>query len=285
TTQTQVLSPSEDLGHATGITLSDFVSHATTQVDGALTALGGDVQIHAASVNTRNQSVTNVVVRTPPAANVVEEKLAELQAELLGPYSAGQLGMSAAVVLVTSENTARAALGSPARIAADGAASVTSYAEDNFRALAVGGSHAGAEFSIGGALVITEYANQAETLIGDGATLNAKGTLTASSQAVGPQQVDPDGDWDRFLATQPPPLPALRPLAPDNTLPFFGELFDFGTKGVKGAVDSLSALAPYIRRQMTNPDAHATTYALGTAGLTDKGTPSPDFALSGTMTL
>src|SRR5262249_5780846 len=153
----------------------------TTNVDG--TVIGNTVAVQGDSNNAFNDTSSIAVVKVKPKGKLAG--LAGGKVKGKGPFS-----IAGAIAIANGTNNAAAELGPHALVTAYGNLSVTSRAEDNHKAFAVGASEAPATFSIGGAITLPVFTNTATATLDNGARTNAVYTTLVQADAVIPNQIE-----------------------------------------------------------------------------------------------
>ena len=93
------------------------------------------------------------------------------------------VAITAAVVVVAGDNQASADLDPNSTVSAGGNVSVTSKAYDTIQASADGTAGDATKASVGGAVIVGNYPNQATSYVGSSATVDAAGTLLVNADA------------------------------------------------------------------------------------------------------
>ena len=208
------------------VALSFFQSNAKANVSGIITT-AGDMNVHAQSINDIN--VTRTFAHVGSGSSQQEEKeeggikgavkgflwdkvvefieahvplakeIGDIQSEIEEynidfQSSTPENQYAGAIALVTSDNNAAAVIGNEAWITVGGGLKVDSLAEDPFQISASG--NAGAlrpadEMSVGGALVYSKVANQANAFIAWNSTVDVRNTLELHAKANFTSPVDP----------------------------------------------------------------------------------------------
>jgi len=163
-------------------------STSTAYIDGDVTA-DESIFINSESINQNNDATAQV-----PGSGITEKINKKIKSYNTGNAEPGILGIGAAVADVTSTNTADARIGAGSNLAAGGEVSVISRAEDNFKTMVVGGAAGGDKVSIGGAVNVATYTNEAVSRIEDGAVVNAGMADARPSFAFDGSRVDTAND-------------------------------------------------------------------------------------------
>ena len=311
-TGSQTIAPQKNMGQGVGLTWIDAASNATARIDGSASVISGGagtgVNVIASAQNLHNDASTQVSTTGKPNAGKADNKLTQRQTGAQNQYTPGVLGISAGIVLVDSRVDAVAAIGNGAAVRSDTFVNLDASVIDNFKATAVGGSNAGAEISIGGAVVIADYNDHADASIGDNATVDAGISLVLRSNATIPDQVTAgqnfvnaaaatQADLAKTLADlQATPSLGLDPQSPTssarqsqaNAQTYFDRLKVDATLLKDDLTAFVNAAVPYYNQTSILPDQVATTYTLATAAPKDgqnAGTPLANYALSGTVQL
>jgi hypothetical protein len=275
-----------NLGNSIAVSLSFVESDADVTVNGNVTARDGDVKIDASSIDLNNDVVAIAAVKR--ALGGAAGKAAGLAggAGLKPASSSGAIGIAGGVAYAISNNAANATVGSTATLFANRDLSVTAYAEDNFKAIAIAGAKLASTVSIAGGVAITDYTNTADAVVGNGATLNVRGLLTVRANAIIPNQVEIDDKFRELIGFRPflapsPVIasnPAISPTDPISgvattlsdgatTLSNFAA---FGTETLAENAKLLGLIKPFIKHKLIVPNLLATTYTEASSGAKDK---------------
>jgi hypothetical protein len=288
------------VGLAIGVAINDTESRSNAQILGTVTA-ANDVIVHAESINEANRTASNSVVRQGLVSRGLNQAQQQVQQRLSNQISAVQqwlqsvglnfgqnsgqpaqqiLDIGAGVVVANSLNEATAEIGDGAQVIAGRDLDVTATAEDNFRAIALGGARQGSSLSIGGAVSVAGYTNTANASIGD-AVVDAGRSLTVEADAIIPNQIQIDDDLREIInfSLDAPSLDTSDPLA------FYESVDSYATE-VDQALGVFSNIAPYLNSNLGIADRIATTYvaASAEAGREDSSG-SRNFAVSGGVNL
>jgi hypothetical protein len=196
--------------------LTNYVSSATATVNGALTALN-DANVIARSVNDKAVTAASGSA-LDPFGNAVKDismgignficshdfplvgdispigegiqDLGSGLGTLLGGGQTVSFTLAAGVALASGRNTATASVGPTGNVQAGRNLTVLAHAEDNFQANASGSAGDAGKDSVGGGVTVTNYANQANAFLDQGAVADVGGTVHVLANAVVPNQVD-----------------------------------------------------------------------------------------------
>ena len=299
--KSKIIQPKKNTGQAIVTNIAIVKSDANAHISGDATATldangtGGNITVDARSININNDSEVKAITKDkPPQA---ERQQNELQKELVKEANKeasgqnnnqsgqnqtsksgkskppGKLGISAAVNVVISSNEATAYLGIPAAafyaassvpptIVAAGDLSVTAYAEDNFKTITVGKSGAGAEFSIGGAISVTNYINHADAFV-ENALVDAGKALTVNAESKVPDQFELDSVLNT-LAGFNPNIPNLQ-FNTSSPAAFFDSVVLQGEQALDQDLSALGAILPVLKLNLGVPDKVATSYVIASA--------------------
>ncbi len=208
------------------VALSFFQSNAKASVSGIVTT-GGNLDVHSSSINDINVTRTfahvgsgssqqeekekggiketvkgllwDQVVAFIDAHVPLSEEIGDIKNEIEQYNVDFQSGKpndqyAGAIALVTSDNNATAVIGNEAWVTVGGSLTVKSEAEDPFQVSASGNAGAlrpAGEQSVGGALVYSKAANQANAFIAWNATVDVRNVLEVHSVANFISPVDP----------------------------------------------------------------------------------------------
>ncbi len=192
-TSSKIVQPQANQGQAVGITLAFLDNQATAQVSGTLNATD-DISIEADAVNEETVLSTKASTKSKPAladqspGAAAQQQITGKASGLAGRWGGpGQFGLSAGVIV--SENVLAAeALILDGAVVTAGALTLQARTEDNFRTTAIGGSKAGAAFSLAGGVNVSQFDNDATARI-DAATVTVA-SLIIDAKAYIPNQVD-----------------------------------------------------------------------------------------------
>ncbi len=194
TTKSTVNFPKKNMGQAVGVSISDMSSSSDAYIMGNMTSYG-DIAISADSINTKNyidaKAMVNGATTGSGITNLISSKIRNYNTQNQSP---GQIGLGAAVVIATSSNTADAHIGHAAQVSSNGALSLTSRVEDNFKTIAVGGAMGGDKVSLGGAVSLGDYTNNAVAYIADQAIVNVGKAVNLPVQTVSAANVNTTTD-------------------------------------------------------------------------------------------
>lgn len=292
----KILFPEKNLGEGVTVAVSVVESESEAHIDGTVNATG-TVGVESRSINqTNNLSSTAVVKEKLPKApgklalavknggtgfmDVLQQQNEELVKE------AGQVGFSAAIGFVVSNNDASAWVGDDATITTGGNLSISSEAEDNFTTLVNAGAKASQEVGLGGAVIFSSYENDASSHVGKRAWLNVGGDLIVQADARVPHQAQiiddvqniittiqnfqldvPAPELERFLKRAETGVNNVDPLDPAtfeldlvNPAPYFTETFTAGAQDLAGLVGAFTPLLGLINSKLGIPNKFATTY-------------------------
>jgi len=181
-----------NFGAGVAVVIADTSSSADAHLNGTVNA-AGDVASAASSVNTENKvSATAVVTQASgQTSNTTDiagftsgaaEADSSNTAQTDNRASFGGLGLSAAVAIADSTNSASSTVGFGASVTSSGATKITADASDTFKADA-SGSASGSNVDLSGAVAVTNYSNSSTASVGSGATVNATGQLIVQATA------------------------------------------------------------------------------------------------------
>ncbi len=192
-TSSKIVQPQANQGQAVGITLAFLDNSATAQVAGNLTATEA-ITIDANAVNEETLLSTKATTKSKPgladqpASSAAKQQITGTASGLAGRWGGpGSFGLSAGVIVSENVLAAEALLLDGAVVSA-GSLAVTARVEDNFRTTAIGGSKAGAAFSLAGGVNVSQFDNDATARI-DAAEVTV-GKLVIDAEAIIPNQVD-----------------------------------------------------------------------------------------------
>ena len=198
-------------GFAIGVTVGTYTSSATVTVNGTVRS-EGDLEVSAESKNGKDDFNANAGVQSTPYPLAGGGKISSLLNgfgggnlfQLNGTSDASAIALSGAVAVGSSINSAVVTIGATAVLTSREDLTVKSYAEDNFNVNAISWTSLSqspgstpfdpkqgsvAKVSLSGAVGVGSYTNTATTTITAGASLNAAGTMTVSSEAIMPIQL------------------------------------------------------------------------------------------------
>jgi hypothetical protein len=160
------------------------------------------------------------------------------------------------VVIVVSKNTANASIGANGQVTAGDNLTVSSLARDNFGVSATASAGDATRVSVGGAVIVSFYTNQADALVGTGTIVKVGKALQVTANAIIPNQV-------------PAFTPTLNLALIDTALGTDRIAEQYGDGGTVGTRVS-NALAPikaYLTPILANPNQVGTSFihAGGTA--------------------
>jgi filamentous hemagglutinin family protein len=180
-----------------GVALGFYQSSATTSVPGSLTAENGGVNISASSTNDENATRSESEVTDKTDLGKIENQTVPFLGTLSGfiqshsktkPESnPNQFGLAAAVSYMSSSNKASSNV-SGSVTADHGAVSIDGTATDNPKISAAGSSD-GANVSIGGAVAIGNFTNQADATVTGSALITAANDVQVNADAEIPNPV------------------------------------------------------------------------------------------------
>ncbi len=288
------------VGIAIGVAINDTESRSTAQILGTVTA-ANDVTVQAESINDENKTASNSVVRQGLVSRGLNQAQQQVQQRLSNQISAVQqrlqsvglnvgqnsgqpaqqiLDIGAGVVVANSLNQATAEIGDRAQVIAGRDLDVTATAEDNFRAIALGGARQGSSLSIGGAVSVAGYTNTANASIGD-AVVDAGRSLTVAADAIIPNQIQIDDDLREIInfSLDAPSLDTSNPLN------FYESVDSYATE-VDQALSVFGNITPYLNSNLGIADRIATTYVAASAEAgRENSSGSRNFAVSGGVNL
>jgi autotransporter-associated beta strand protein len=232
------------------VVLGSYQSSASARVAGSVN-VSGDLNIDARSINTTNESRAFGAVVDPVDSGPLLEELErffadvslsqEIDGQTFDPVRGGgpDFAVAGAVVLVQSDNKAAAMIDDGALVTVGGNLTVSSRAEEPFRASATGSAGDSDQVSVGGAVAFSKVGNQATSFLGYNAIVDAAGMLNLDADAVVLDDADPFDptlllpsagtasgtgriaeSYDEGAAVRPAVETALLPL--DNHLDQFG---------------------------------------------------------------
>ncbi len=166
---------------------------------GGQVTTSGDLTIAAQSVNSTDATQAFAAVEGPTGPSGL---LSALQAYLGGfplstqvngstidpTGSGGSLTLGGAVAVVVGGTPPAASLADGAQVSAGGNLTVNSLAQDNIQTSAVSTAGDATQGSVGGAVVVSLYSNEADAIIG-AAVANVSGTVDVAANASVPEPV------------------------------------------------------------------------------------------------
>ncbi|MGD0467402.1 MAG: leukotoxin LktA family filamentous adhesin [Terriglobales bacterium] len=191
-------------GAGVAIAVSDTSSSADAHLNGAVTATG-TITSDAESLDNTNQITADAEVNNNSlTGNDNADDAVKYFQKNLGSNSSSNPGsnaqdsnptfnLGAALAIVSDSNKASSTVGPNATITSGAGQNITieANASDTFAASATGSADQ-ASVSIGGAVAITDYTNSATASVGQGATVNAGGTLDVTATAELPNAAASD---------------------------------------------------------------------------------------------
>ncbi|MEB3292084.1 MAG: DUF4347 domain-containing protein, partial [Synechococcales bacterium] len=199
------------------IALSDFQSNATAVVNGTITSRA-DTTLDAQSINLKNITGSSASVSAPAlgsagkdfgsAVQKVGGELASATAKfsISTPLKLGQslnrgggkisnffrqaqnkgvkVSIAAGIAIAEGQNTSNALVGEGGIIFANGKVNITAKAEDNPQASASASAGDASLGSVGGGVVVANFANKANAVIGKNASVDAGQTLLVNADAT-----------------------------------------------------------------------------------------------------
>ncbi|WP_157369663.1 beta strand repeat-containing protein, partial [Zavarzinella formosa] len=275
-------------GGAAAIIVSKTSSSADATLSGTVHATG-QLNLDSRSVNVNDDaSGTASVKRDLFGSNdgsfaaaqkaKVASALASKGFDLKGTADAGKVSGAAALTIANSTNEASSLVTGDARLYSKGDVSVTSYAEDNFNASAIAAAKANSTVALAGAIIISNYDNESNATVADGAVITAAQNLNVHADSVVPNQVTLD-DAIKALA-QPPGIQSLPTVNIDDSDPFkASQSAQQGSTDLTGwSQDNLAdnmaylqaSILPLVKFSRWVPDFLASTDASASAGEIEK---------------
>ena len=300
----------KNTGIGIAVAVANYTSTAAVTVAGTVRGTTS-VTFDSRSINTKADATAYATLSASPylpapqkVKNLFNSLAGKLKLNLDPTAQASDISAAAGVTVVTSVNTATLTVLGTALVGSGGALTASSYAADNFIAVAVasatlssskftsGGSIA--KFSVSGGVVVADHSNTATTTVADGSRLTAAGLLTVSADAEVPNQLR-ILQLIQTLKTNPFTPPA-QPVT-DTTDPVANgtavnngvtQANDTGTSMPAAVANYLAALVGLLNILKTIPQQIATTTVASHAGGTSTDqdgneTARTSFALSGTV--
>ena len=260
TTKSQVLFPGKNQGSAFGVAISETSSTTDAYLSGRVGATT-DVSVDARSVNVNDEVQASAKIRTKLKGQGLAKKAGvNLAKKLNAKADPGTFGATGTFVMAQGSNTATARIGSNAVISAGGDVDVRAYAKETLRSIAAAGSSAGAKYSIGGAVAVSSYNNNANAIVDDGASVNASGRLNIDAQAIVPDVTPFASDLDTLL-NMTYNFPAFDSSTPET---FFNSVYAYGTEAIQQTLVPVQLLRTYLPNKLIKSQL-ANSYAVATA--------------------
>jgi hypothetical protein len=183
----------QQFGAGVAIAVSDTNSSADAYLNGSITA-AGEITLNAQSLdNTNSIDAEGEASNDSITGNDSADDAIKYVGGKLSSNSSGNKGsdaqdntpafeLGAAVAIVSDSNTASSTVGPSASLSAVGNITIEANASDTFQVKASGTADE-ASVSIGGGVAVTTYTNSATASVGDGATVDAGGTLVVNATA------------------------------------------------------------------------------------------------------
>jgi hypothetical protein len=293
-----------NVGLALGVAISDMESNSNAQVFGDVTARG-DVAVNAEATNEFNQIEANGVVKQlklPFQDRAQQQIKQQLEGQLekvkqklqaLKPGLGQNIGSSgeqkvtvdvgAGIAIANSTNHANAEIGDGARVQSAGKLDVTANAEDNFKAIAIGGAKMGSDVSIGGAVSVADYSNTANAHIGN-AVVDVAHALTVKADATVPNQIEIDDDLKDIqnLSFGAPPDLSFSNL--DEAAEVYEDVDNYAIETGQ-SLDKLSNIEDYLNTNLGVANKIATTFVAASAEAGGDNGNGKQLAVSGSVNL
>ncbi len=186
-------------GVGAAVAVGDYQSTAIATVSGQVST-PGTATINAQSVNSQNLTRSFGAVSTPVGSSSLLTAIQNYVAGTTLPTSFNgtpisftgtgplSIAVGGAVTVVASDNTASASLSSGGQVTA-GTMTVSSTATDNLRLSATSSAGDSSQDSVGGAVAVSSFTNEASAFLGNSAIANVTGILTVTATANVPNQV------------------------------------------------------------------------------------------------
>ncbi len=180
-----------------GVALGFYKSNATTSVSGSLTATEGGVDISSSSTNDENATRAESEVTDKTDLGKIENMTVPFLGTLSGfikehsktksESNPNQFGLAAAVSYMSSSNKASTNVSGTVKSDA-GAVNIDGTATDNPK-ISAAGSTDGANLSIGGALALGNFSNEADATVTGSALVTAANDVAVKADAEIPNPV------------------------------------------------------------------------------------------------
>ncbi len=270
------------VGLSVTVTIGDYSSSATADVAGKVTTTG-NTTVDAESINGTDKTSGSAAIEAKkqgdnssdqgglqgmlnkiPFVKDIGGKNAEAQSSpgANDPSSNEGTGVAitAAVVVVAGDNQASADLDPNSTVSAGGNVSVTSKAYDTIQASADGTAGDATKASVGGAVIVGNYTNQATSYVGSSATVDAAGTLLVNADAeILPQVANM---FDTGFDT------SATGISFTQTTSDISSVFDTGQTIVQRGEDAWNAVKTFLAA--AKPESWATFY-VHSGGTTSSG--------------
>ena len=150
---------------------------------------------------------------------------------------------------------------------------VTAYAEDNFKAIGIAQSKANSKAALAGAVIVSEYVNDSEALVADGAVITAGDDISVTADSIIPNQIELDNIFQSLLRPPeftPPPTVAVDgsdPLtASESALQASQDVVAWGAENLGEGLGYLTSFLPLVKLNKWLPNFVSTTLATASAG-------------------
>ncbi|MCJ8300153.1 MAG: hypothetical protein MJK13_14625, partial [Pseudomonadales bacterium] len=237
---------------AAAFVLTDFSSNSDVNVSAEISA--ASAELAANSVNRENRVQVSAIAKGLSKAQkallgFATEKIPALSEPVKKATGAAKIEIGAGLAIAQSKNAASLTFAGKADL--QGALSLSSFAQDNYRISVLAGAKSGAKIAFGGAVSYADISNTANTVVASAASI-AAADVVVSSKAEIPHQIELLDDWAKFKSFQSPASPAST-ISTASPIEFL-DTFDTYQIKLKDELDNLTALLPYLNTSLGIPD-------------------------------